>query len=374
LAGLYRDMLMRLVANKYFLLNMYKNFSIKGVSITQKLVFARYLSILLRSGLTITEALGIIYDQASGRFKKIVKEIAATVQSGNSLSSALNKYPKVFSGLFVSAVFAGESSGTLENNLSNIAQQLETEKELRAKIKSAMVYPLIVLVATFFLGIAMVFLVLPKITPLFESMDMDLPLTTRLLIWISNQAEERGFIIFWGLLGFILLCIWIIKQNFFKPISHFFALHVPVVRNVSKNNNLANFCKTFGTLLKSGLTIDQAMEIVKKTTPNYYYQRCLFRISKRIGQGSKLSENLSDYEKYFPKLAISMISVGERSGNLEEALFYLADFYKTEVDNATKALSTAIEPILLIGIGLAVGGMALAIVTPIYQITGGMGR
>lgn len=346
--------------------------SIKGVSITQKLIFARYLSILLRSGLTITEALNIIHDQATGKFKKIVKEILTTVQSGNLLSSALKKYPKVFSNLFISAVYAGESSGTLENNLNNIAEQLETEKELRAKIKSAMVYPVIVLVATSFLGMAMAFLVLPKITPLFEGMDMKLPATTRLLIWISNLVQMHGTLIFIGLLGFVIFFLWIIKQSFFKPISHFVILHIPIIKNVSKNNNLANFSKTLGTLLKSGLTIDQAMEIVKNTTSNYYYRRCLGKMSKRIGQGSKLSENLLLYEKYFPKLVISMIGVGERSGNLEESLFYLAEFYAIEVDNATKSLSTAIEPILLIGIGLAVGGMAMAIVTPIYQITGGM--
>lgn len=348
------------------------NISIKGVSVTQKLIFARYLSILLRSGLTITEALNIIYDQASGKFKNIVKNILATVQSGNSLSTALKKYPKIFSELFISAVYAGESSGTLENNLNNVAEQLEAENELRSKIKSAMVYPVIVLILTFCMGMAMAFIVLPKITPLFEGMGMDLPLLTRILIWGSNLIQTNGAAIFWGMTLSIIFFIWISKRPFFKPISHFIILHTPIIRNVSKNNNLANFSKTLATLLKSGLTIDRAMEIVKKTNTNFYYKKCIAKMSKRIGQGSKLSENLAMYEKYFPKMAISMVGVGERSGNLEESLFYLADFYKTEVNNATKALSTAIEPILLIGIGLAVGGMAMAIIAPIYQITGGV--
>lgn len=350
------------------------NIAFTGVNITQKIVFARYLSIMLRSGLTITEALDIIYDQSAGRFKNVIRNITGTVQSGNPLSSALKKYPKIFSNLFVSAVFAGESSGTLENNLNNIAVQLEAEKELKAKIKSAMVYPVIVLAAAFFLGAAMAFLVLPKITPLFKGLDMELPLTTRLLIRISDFMQTNGTEIFWGFLAFIIFFFWIIKRDFFKPVSHLIFLWTPIIKNVSRNSNLANFSKTLATLLKSGLTIDQAMEIVKNTTPNYYYQKCLAKASKRIGQGAKLSENLAMHEKYFPKLAISMIGVGERSGNLEETLFYLAELYEAEVDNSTKTLSAALEPILLLCIGLIVGGMALAIVTPIYQITGGIQR
>lgn len=344
--------------------------SFKGVNLTQKLVFARYLAIMLKSGLTITEALDIIHDQASGKFKNVVGRIIKSVQSGNPLSTALKAFPSIFSNLFVSTAMAGEASGTLEKNLNNLSEQLKAEKELKTKIKSAMVYPVIVLVATFFLGLAMAFFVLPKITPLFEGFGMELPITTRMLIWVSKTVQNHGIRLLVSIVSVFFFFFWLVRQRFSHPVTHFIILHTPFVKNISRNANLANFSKTLGTLLKSGLTIDRSLEITKNTASNYYYSKCLCNISRRVSQGAKLSENVVMYEKYFPKLVSSMIRVGERSGNLEESLLYVAEFYEMEVDSATKALSTAIEPILLIGIGLTVGGMAMSIIAPIYQITG----
>lgn len=348
--------------------------SLKGVNITQKLVFARYLSVMLQSGLTISEALDIIHDQSSGKFKRIVADIQAAVRAGNSLSSALAKFPKVFSNLFVSSSYAGEKSGTLEKNLGNIADQLKKDKELRSKIKAAMIYPIIVIIATGALGLAMAFLVLPKITPLFKGMDMELPLTTKILIWFSELVEAHGAWLFFGSIFGTIFVFWFFRRSFMKPFTHFVILRIPIIKNISAHTNLASVCRTLGTLLKSGLNIDEALEITKNTATNYYFQRSLNKITKRISQGTKLSENLELHEKYYPKLVTSMVRVGERSGKLEETLFYLAEFYDIEVDNSTKSLSTAIEPVLLIFIGLAVGGMALSIVTPIYQITGNVSR
>lgn len=348
--------------------------ALKGVSPTQKLVFARYLSVMLKSGLTISEALDIIHDQASGKFKKIIFNVLKSVRSGNSLSESLRKYPKVFSDLFINTAYAGEASGTLDKNLDNIADQLKGEKELATKIKSAMVYPIIVIVATSILGLAMAFLVLPKITPLFEGMDMELPITTKMLIWVSNHIQQSGLQILGGMTLVIILFLWVIRQRFAKPVTNFIILKTPIIKNISYNANLARFSRTLATLLKSGLNIDEALNITKDTVSNYYFKKVLNKISNRISQGSTLSSNLSEHEKFFPKLVISMVRVGEKSGNLEESLYYLAEFYDTEVDTATRTLSTAIEPILLIGIGLAVGGMAMSIVTPIYQITGNINQ
>ena len=350
------------------------NISLRGVNITQKLVFARYLSVMLKSGLTISESLDIIHNQSTGKFKNVVKAVLKSVEAGNSLSASLKKFSKVFPSLFISATYAGEVSGTLEKNLSNVAEQLRSEKELASKIKSAMVYPVIVIIATMVLGLAMAFFVLPKITPLFEGLKMELPLTTRLLIWVSNQIQAHGLLIFGGVVFLVALFFWLSKREFVRPFTHWFFLHAPIIKNISRNANLARFCQTLGTLLKSGLNIDEAFNITVDTVENYHYKTRLSKVSQRIGQGTKISENLEIYDKYFPRLVTSMIKVGERSGNLEGSLFYLAEFYEIEVDNATKSLSTAIEPILLIFIGLAVGVMALSIVTPIYQITGNIQR
>lgn len=347
-----------------------KDLSIGNVSFNQKLIFARYLSIMLRSGLTISEAMDIIHEQATGKFKKITARIASSVKSGNSLSDSIKMFPNIFSNLMINSTYAGEVSGTLEDNLGSVAQQLEDEKELRTKIKSAMIYPIIVLIGTFILGMSMAFFVLPKITPLFEGMKMELPFTTRLLISISHAVQAHGLAIFLSIFSAITALVWLAKQKFSRPVTNYLTLHLPLIKNITRNYNLASFCLTFGTLLKSGISIDKALEISANTASNYYYRKNLLTVAKRTTHGSKLSSNLSEFERYFPNITISMIKVGEKSGNLEETLFYLSDFYKKEVDFATKSLSTAIEPIMLIGIGIAVATMAMSIITPIYQITG----
>jgi type II secretory pathway component PulF len=205
-------------------------------------------------------------------------------------------------------------------------------------------------------------------------MDMELPFTTKILIWVSELIENHGLLIFITLVFGFSFLFWLLKRKFMHPITHFIILRIPIIKNISSHTNLASVCRTLATLLKSGLNIDEALTITKNTASNYYYRKSLEKATKRITQGTRLSENLEIFSLYFPKLVTSMIRVGERSGKLEETLFYLAEFYDAEVDNSTKALSTAIEPVLLIFIGLAVGGMAMSIITPIYQITGNVSK
>jgi len=350
------------------------NISIGGVSLTEKAVFAKHLSVMLKSGLTIAEALDITRSQARGKFKKIISVVFKSVESGNSLYSSLAKFKRVFSPLFINTVKAGEASGNLERNIQNLAEQLEKDKELVNKVKGALLYPAVIFSGAVILGLVMVFLVLPKIMPLFQGLKIDLPPTTRALIWLSGFIQLHGTAVFSTLIIAIAAIIWIVRQKFAKPVTHYFFLHTPIVNKISQNANLANFCRTLGTLLKSGLSIDEALDISRDTVSNYYYKKSLFEICQRVRRGSKLSEILSDHENLFPRLASSMIRVGEKSGNLEDSLFYLAVFYDSEVDMATKNLSTAIEPILLVIIGIAVAVLALSIITPIYKITGNIQR
>ncbi len=348
--------------------------SISRINLTQKALFARHLAVMLKAGLTITEALNITQDSTQGRFRKVVRGVLKSVQSGHSLSTSFSRYPKVFSGLFISATQAGETSGTLEGSLHNIAKQLEKEKELVSKIKGAMLYPVVVLIAAILLGLAMAFLILPKITPLFEGLKIDLPITTRALIWLSHLIQNHGLFLFLGFIALAIFIFWLVRQKFIKPVTHWFFLKTPIIKNISRDANLARFCRTLGTLLQSGLNIDEALEVTKNTLSNYYYRKFLTQVSQRISKGTKLSEDLKQSDKLFPIMVTRMISVGEESGKLEETLQYLANFYELEVNNATKSLSTAIEPALLIIIGLVVGFLALSIITPIYNISGGIKR
>ena len=348
--------------------------NIGKVNLTQKAFFAKNLSVMLKSGLTISEALDISIDSASGKLKNILREVARSVDTGRSFSESLKPYPRVFRPFFVSAVYAGEESGTLEENLEQIAIQLNKERELASKIKSAMIYPVIILVASFILGMFVSFSILPKIVPLFEGMSTELPITTRILIAISHFMQEHGLKVFWGIITFVIFMTWLVRQKFSNPFFHFFYMHFPIIKRISRGVNLARFSRILGTLLKSGLNIDEALVITKNSVGNHYYQKSLAKVMERINKGSSMSLSLAQYEKLYPKILSRMIKVGEESGKLDETLLYLADFYEEEVDNATKAIAIAIEPILLLGIGAAVGFLALSIITPIYSITGNVGR
>lgn len=339
-----------------------------------KALFAKHLSIMLHSGLSLIEALDIASQSSRGKLSGILRGVSESVKSGHSLSDSFARYPKVFSGLFVSTTKAGESSGTLVENLENISVQLEKEKDLIAKVKGALIYPAVILVSTFILGMVLSFVVLPKITPLFEGLHVELPITTKALIAFSHFIENNGLIFFLSIVAFITFALWLVRQPFTRPFTHFLLLHTPIISRITMNANLARFSRTLGMLLKSGLRIDESLDITKNTVGNYYYARALKRVSRNIRTGSKLSDNLAAFENLFPILATKMIQVGEESGQFEETLFYLASFYEDEVDAATKALSTVIEPLLLLFIGLVVGFLALSIITPIYDITGNIQR
>lgn len=350
------------------------NLFIGKVSLREKALFAKHLAIMIKAGLTISESLEVVLDTAQGSFKRVLKGILKSNQSGESLSDSMARYPKIFSRLFISAIKAGESSGTLDESLQELAVQLEKENNLSTKIRGALLYPSIVLIAATILGFALVFFILPKITPIFEGLKMDLPITTVLLIKFSYFIKEYGSIIIPAFFGGIIFLYWFFRRKFMHPITHFVLLKLPIVKNISKNANLAKFCRTFGTLLKSGLNIDESLEITGETMSNYYYCRSINKTAQSIKQGSKISDNLKKYSNLFPSMVISMIRVGEESGGLEESLFYLSSFYESEVDNASKSLATTIEPILLLCVGLAVGFLALAIITPIYSITSGINK
>lgn len=351
-----------------------KNFDIDfgRINSTQKAVFAKHLSVMLKAGITLSESLEIIIDSSSGKLKRIAKQILLSVELGKNLSGALGQYPKIFSGVFISAVKIGEKSGTLHANLESLAEQLEKERQMRSKVANALLYPVVVLFAALILGLVIAFVVLPKIVPLFQGLKVSLPLSTRVLIWLSEVIKNYGIIIFIVILVFLFFSIWFCRQKFSHPITHWIILRAPFIKNLSININLTFFCQTLGMLLKSGLSIDEALKITGDSTNNYYYKKSLKIIYDEIERGIPLATVLSKYDSLYPKMLVRMILVGEKSGKLEESLFYLADFYEKEVDAQTKTFSSSIEPLLLIVIGLVVGFLALSIITPIYSITSGI--
>jgi type II secretory pathway component PulF len=351
-----------------------KDINFNYVNLVQKMLFAKHLSLMLKSGLTITDGLSLLYGTSRGGFKKIIGEIYTAVKSGETLSSSMSNHPRVFSSFLIGSIYAGEASGNLENNLENIALQLRKEKDLLDKIKNALFYPVLVLMSALAMGFFIAFFILPKITPVLTGLRMELPWATRALITLSMFGQAYFWqIIIVTILGLIMI-LWTSRQSWAKPIYHGLYLKLPVVGRLVKNVNLARFSMTLGILLKSGLTITEALNLTTASTGNYYYHQALSQAKVGVDQGSKLSDQLAKHGHYFPEISVRMIRIGEESGKLEETMLYLADFYDSEVDNETKNLATLVEPMLLIGVGLVVLFLILSIITPIYSITRGVTR
>ncbi|MBT4209346.1 MAG: type II secretion system F family protein [Candidatus Komeilibacteria bacterium] len=338
------------------------------IKLLEKVMFAKHLSVMIKAGMSIDGSLETLKENASPLMARALSQVLVDVRKGNPLSSALKKYPKDFDLLFVNMVAAGEKGGNLAKNLELLSIQQQKSYELRAKLKAASMYPTIILLAVVALTAVVSKFVLPKIVGFFTSLNVELPLSTRILI---GSADFLSHYWLWLVLGVIsLMTVWNTMLRFpnTRLILHKFILRLPIIGKLVSDMNLALFCRTLSSLLGSGITIDQALQIVSQTMTSEVYKREIINIYQKVLKGTALSDSINN-KKYFPSIIPRMINVGEESGNLSEVLDYLADFYELEVDNTTKNLSTMLEPILLVGIGLVVGFVAMSIINPIYDLT-----
>jgi len=334
-----------------------------------KVLFAKHLSLMLSSGVSLQQSISELYEQTSGRLKKILKILGEEIKKGETISKALSKYEKEFGSLFINMIRIGESSGTLEESLDHLASQLEASYELKKKVKNAMIYPALVLGATVFIGFGLAIFILPKLLTFFRSLDVKLPLLTRILLATVGNLEKYGVYYFVGLILFIILFRLILRVKRVKFFIHNLIIEIPVFGKIVKKVNLAYFSRTLATLLKSGVTIVEALDISASTLSNLAYRDALKKASANLRKGEGLSSYLKKTSRLMPGMVIKMIEIGEKSGSLEETLFYIADFYEREVDATTKNLANILEPVLLIVVGLVVGAVAISILMPIYQFT-----
>lgn len=351
-----------------------KELSFGGVKFIDKVLVARHLAIMIKSGVSMAEALDILVDQSnSPKLKAILKTVYSDVISGHTLSSSLAKHKKVFSELFINMVNIGETSGTLAETLEFLALEMEKSYELKKKIKSASIYPSIVLIATLGLAFVLVYFILPKMIRLFETLTVELPASTKLLIAIANGFQNHGLLILIIIIIVITISTYLLKKEYVKKYTHKLLLMTPVFGHISQQVNLANFCRTLGTLLKSGVQVTEALRITAGILNNRVYRSDIMKLADEVTRGLSLSEALSTRStKLFPKMSTRLLQVGEKTGELENSLIYLGDFFGKEVDNITKNLSNILEPLLLIVMGLMVGFVAISIIQPVYQISGGL--
>lgn len=348
-----------------------------SVSVNEKVFFAKYLSVMIKSGIPLVEALEVIENQSKGELKNILIDIVDRVKSGKTLASSLAEYPRIFDTLFINMVKVGESSGTLDECLTYLANQLKKDAQMLSKAKGATIYPTIILLTTLIVGGGVTYFILPKLSKLFTSLNTTLPLPTKILLALANSMENQSLWWLIGLVLFLLIFFVLSKSKILKPFFSGLVLHVPIFGTLSRNLNLGRLCLTLGTLLKSGVALNEALVITKNTLTSLPYQNAVGKIIDTVNKGKSISSaiDIADpKEKLFSKAVIEMIKIGEKTGNLDSNLMYLADFYEEEVDNTTKNLTTIIEPFLLLFIGLVVAFVAVAVISPIYQLLGAIKR
>ncbi|MGB3769382.1 MAG: type II secretion system F family protein [Phormidesmis sp.] len=349
--------------------------SMTKVTVKDKAVFSRQFAALVSSGVALVRGIGILADQCPNpKMKQALMGINADVQQGTNLSDSMRKHPKCFDNLYVSMVQAGEVGGVLDEVLNRLAKLLEDLNRLQNQIKSAMAYPVTVgfLAVTIFVGMT-VFL-LPIFAEIFEDLGAPLPLFTRALMAISKML--RTWYLTLGLIAVISVLVFVYKQYYKTPIGRVtmdgFFLKMPLFGDLAQKSATARFCRTFGSLSRSGVPILTALEIVRDTSGNQVIANAIDSAQAEIQSGGMISLALQEHG-VFPVMAIQMISIGEETGELDQMLMKVADFYEDEVEQAVKALTSIMEPIMIVVLGGMVGSILVAMYLPMFSVMDHLG-
>ncbi len=339
------------------------------ISLTDKLMFTRNLSVMISSGVSLSKAIkNISFQTKRKKFATILNEIYDEIQAGNSFADGLAKYPGIFDDLFVNMIRVGETSGNLEEVLNILALQLEKEHELVSKVKGAMVYPAVIIVAMIGIAILMLTYILPKMMSVFTDMKVQLPASTMVIVSISNALRYHGILIASSFIFLIIFLKFFLTTVTGKKIVSFLAIKTPLVKNIVIKVNCARFARVYSSLLRSGVSAVESLKIISQTLTNYYYKSAIEDSVKQIQKGVNLSKAIAKKPKIFPVLLVQMVQVGEETGKTEVVLLKLAEFYEGEVSQISKNMSSIIEPVLMILIGSAVGFFAVSMLQPMYSI------
>lgn len=345
----------------------------RKVSLIERVMFTRNLQVMIAAGVPIPRSLKILADQAkSKKFEKVLLKVREDITKGESFSNSLASHPVVFPEVFINMVKVGEESGTLEKILGVLTNQMEKEHEIRSKIKGAMIYPAVIISAMIVIGIIMLVVVVPKLSQLFDQLGLDLPLTTKLVIAVGNFLGK-----FWYFLPPVFIVLFFLarmalKTKTGKLIFDTIALKIPIISPIVKKTYSANTVRTLSSLISAGVPIVRSLEIVSGALGNVYYKKAMAEAAEKVRKGGKLAEVLEKYDDIYPTLVIQMIAVGEETGETSTILEKLAIFFEEEVANATKNLSSIIEPILMLIIGVAVGFFAISMIQPMYSMMEGL--
>lgn len=338
--------------------------------IQEQMLFTKRLGMILRSGTPIMEGLHMLNDEAkTGSSKYIYGTLVADVTNGQPLSSGMAKFERVFGAFCINIVRVGETSGTLHENLEHIAGEMKKKQALRGKVVGALVYPAVIVAATVGITVMLMVVIFPKIMPIFQSVKMQLPISTRILIVLSTFLTNWGIVLFFGLVAFAVGFAFLLRVERFHYWADVVLMRIPIFGKLSKYYNLANICRTMSVLLKSDVRIVQAIELVANSTKNLVYKEELMAARERLIKGQKISTQFKQNSRLFPSMLAQMVTVGEATGNLGSTLTYLSDMYEEDISDLTRNLTTLLEPILMVVMGIIVGFIAISIISPIYGIT-----
>ncbi len=339
------------------------------VTLREKIVFINNISGMLSAGLTLYRALEVESNQIKNpTFKKMIVGIMSSVNQGGSFADSLAKYSGTFSALFVSMVRAGEESGTLTKTLKEIGVNLEKTYNLNSKVKGALIYPAVIVFAIFVVAVLMLMFVVPTLTKIFADIGAPLPTTTRFIIGVSDIVANHPIIFLGSILLFSLAVFVFIKSEKTRSLNDRIVISLPIVGDIAKQVNVARTARTLSSLLLSGIEMTRALEVTKDVLQNVHYKAVLERAGIAVQKGETLSSIFKSEQNLYPIMVSEMVTVGEETGALSDMLVEVAKFYEEEVESTTKNLSTIIEPVIMIVIGVAVGFFAVSMISPMYNL------
>jgi len=330
--------------------------------------FTRQLSTMISAGLPLTDALSILQVQVPPALSTHVMEILRSIEGGETFANSLKEHDEVFSKVYVALVEAGEAAGVLDTILARLADNLEKQREFRAKTKGALIYPVIVLIGMLLVGVVMMVFVLPKLTIMYEDFDAELPLITKMLMGMSAfMAKTWYLMVVIGFGGVYALRAW--RKTELGALKYDqLILKIPIFGKIKSMTLMAEFSRTLALLASAGVSLVEALTIVQGVVDSAVIKKALVAVGRSVERGSSLAESLAKHES-FPMIVPQMVSVGEQTGKLDDVLNRVAGYFETESEHAIKNLSTAMEPIIMVVLGLGVGFMIVAIIVPIYNLT-----
>lgn len=341
---------------------------ISRVSFVDVVKFTRQFATMINAGLPITQSLSILQDQASPAMSKVVAEVLQDVQAGTSLTKALEKHPRVFSPVYLALIRSGEAAGVMDDVLKKLADNLEKQQEFRSKVKGSMIYPAIILVGMVVVVIIMMVFVIPKMLDMYKEFGAELPASTQLLISLVETFQKYWYFMLAAIAGIVYgLRMWYKTDAGREKIDRFL-LRIPIVGILQQKVILSDVTRTLGMLVGAGVSIIESLEIVSMTANNVIYEKALRKTAKSVEKGLPLGATIGRH-RFFPPIVAQMIAVGEETGKLDEVLLRVSRYFENESEEALKALTTAIEPLMMIMLGVGVGFLVIAIILPIYNLT-----